>query len=137
LAEVPHLAEFVDEKSNTLRYSAETAWDYAKTIHAVHLRAKPLGITQPDHYLDRKNIERLQRAMLADGLRPTTIASYLRHLRAFLNWCFNEGYTDGPLRFRIECPDTKPETIERDEFLKLLRATRGAAARSGTEPTFC
>ena len=70
--------------------------------------------------LDKKKYEKMISSMIASGLSPNSIKSYTVTLRAFLNWCNNEGLT----RFRIKAfkgVDTIKETYTDAELEALLK----------------
>ena len=42
----------------------------------------------------------------------TTVQTYIRGLRAFLTWCFNEGYTEENIPARFKLPRAQKKTID-------------------------
>lgn len=45
------------------------------------------------------------------AIKNTSVASYLRPVRTFFNWCFKEEYTDNQIFARIKMPKNDKETI--------------------------
>ena len=58
------------------------------------------------------------------GISSTTIQTYIRALRAFLTWCFHEGYTVEDIAQRFRLPKAQRKTIDvlTDEELRRLFA---------------
>jgi site-specific recombinase XerD len=60
-------------------------------------------------------------------LRPTTIATYHRHLRAFFNWCVGEGLIEDSPMQRIAAPVARADQVQPftlDQVRALIHASR-------------
>lgn len=68
---------------------------------------------------DRCRIEDVTRDLIAEymiylrgrGIKNTSVASYLRSIRTFFNWCFKEEYTDRQIFYKIRMPKNDKEAV--------------------------
>ncbi len=95
-----------------------------------HLKniAKYLDIERDFDEITKRDIERMAAAMRQKGIKHNSIATYMRVLRAFYNWCKEEdlGYIKVP---DFKEKETVKETYTDDELRRLL-------ARPGKGCTF-
>jgi len=62
--------------------------------------------------------------LTGQGLASTTVQTYVRGLRAFLSWCFSEGYIAENIQARFKLPKAQRKTIDvlTDDEVKRLFA---------------
>lgn len=60
------------------------------------------------------------------GVKPTTINHYLREIRAFLNWCYQENFLEEKVEVKlVKTQETVKETYTDEELKKLLAVPEG------------
>ena len=87
-----------------------------------HLRgiARHMDITVPLDELTRRELEGMVVSMREEGLAHNTVATYLRIMNTFLNWCRREGLADVSIP-NIKEKETVKETYTDEELTILLR----------------
>ncbi len=95
---------FVDTlRDNTIRqvWDLYTASQTAKGVSDITLRnykqhlhsiSKYLDIERPIDDLTKHDLDLMVVGMRQSGMAHNTVATYVRRMRAFLNWCNKEGY---------------------------------------------
>jgi integrase len=88
--------------------------------------AKMEAMIKP-HYLDELDAARMKQwrqKMLAAGMPPTTVSSYLKHVRASLGWAEESGYIKHAPRVRSgSTAKMKGRPLTAEEFQDMLDAT--------------
>lgn len=92
-----------------------TLRNYKQQLHSI---SKYLAIDTPMADLSKNDLDLMVVEMRKTGLAYNTVATYVRRMRAFLNWCNREGYTSLTMA-NIKEQDTVKETYT-DEELRLL-----------------
>ncbi len=123
---------FVDTLSeNTIRqiWDLYTASQTAKGVSDITLRnykqqlhsiSKYLDIEQSIDDLTKHDLNSMVVEMRKKGLAYNTVATYVRRMRAFLNWCNREGYCSLTMA-NIKEHDTVKETYSDTELSLLLK----------------
>lgn len=94
-----------------------TIRSYRQHLHSI---SKFLDIRMPFDELSKSAIDEMIVSMRAAGLAHNTVATYVRVVKTFLNWCNEEGLTD--LRIKgIKEKETIKETYTDEELEKLLK----------------
>ena len=95
---------FVDRlQENTIRqvWALYTASQTAKGVSDITLRNYQQHLHSISKYLDidtlivdlsKNDLDSMVVAMRQSGMAYNTVATYVRRMRAFLNWCNKEGY---------------------------------------------
>lgn len=92
-----------------------TLRNYKQHLHSI---SKYLDIDTPIAELTKNDLDMMVVSMRKAGLAYNTVATYVRRMRAFLNWSNREGYTSLTMA-NIREKDTVKETYT-DEELRLL-----------------
>ncbi|WP_432663182.1 tyrosine-type recombinase/integrase [Wukongibacter baidiensis] len=82
----------------------------------------PMDIKKYQLFLADKDKQFNFETNLKAKLSKTTIQSYVRHIRSFMNWLFNEGYIENNIGSKIKLPKAPKKTVEilSDEEIKKL-----------------
>jgi integrase len=71
--------------------------------------------------LDAAYMKRWRQKMIAAGMKPTTVTTYLKHVRASLGWAEENGYLKSAPRVRAACEaKRKGRAITLEEFERVL-----------------
>lgn len=76
-------------------------------------------------YLNNKDREYYYKTDIKKKLTKTTIQTYIRHLKVFMNWLYNEAYIKENIGSKIKLPKAPKKTIEilsNEEIQKLYNA---------------
>ncbi len=81
-----------------------------------------LDVKKYQMYLIDKYIDFNFQTDIKKKLSKTTIQSYIRHIRAFMKWIFEEGYIDVDISIKIKLPKAPKKVIEilSEEEIELL-----------------
>lgn len=87
----------------------------------------------PAHYLDAldaAHMKQWRQKMLAAGMKSTTVASYLKHIRASLGWAEENGYIKVAPRVRSgTTAKMKGRALTGEEFERILKAVSKVVGR--------
>ncbi|MBR3752029.1 MAG: site-specific integrase [Ruminiclostridium sp.] len=97
--------------------SDTTIRNYHQNLHNVSLH---FDITMPFEELSKSKLEEMVVSMRAAGLAHNSIATYVRSVRTFLNWCNREGLTTVNVP-NIKERETVKETYTDEELALLLK----------------
>ena len=97
--------------------SDATIRNYHQNLHNISLH---LDISTPFDTLTKEMLDEMVVSMRKAGLAHNTIATYVRQLRTFLNWCNAEGITTLTLPNMKE-KETVKETYTDEELERLLK----------------
>lgn len=123
---------FVDTlRENTIEQVWEmyTASQTAKGVSDITLRNYKQHLHSISKYLDirlsivdlsKNDLDTMVVQMRQSGMAINTVATYVRRMRAFLNWCNREGYTSLTMA-NIKEQDTVKETYSDTELALLLK----------------
>ncbi|MBQ8027800.1 MAG: phage integrase N-terminal SAM-like domain-containing protein [Clostridia bacterium] len=100
-----------------------TIRSYRQHLHSI---SKHLDIETPFDELTKRQLEEMILSMRANGLAHNSIATYVRMLHTFFNWCNREGLTTLNIE-NIREKETIKETYS-DEELELLLKRPGKKA---------
>jgi len=97
----------------TLKYYRQSLMCFASFAGQVELESVDL-VTCKKYYIH----------LAGKGITTTTVQTYIRALRAFLTWCFNEGYLPESIPARFKLPKAQRKTIDvlTDEEIRRLFA---------------
>lgn len=71
--------------------------------------------------IDRSKIDRFKRICLSRGMRPVSVNSYLRHIKAGLRFAYDEGYIDrAPIIKFLKTPQRLPRILSTSEINQIL-----------------
>ena len=94
-----------------------TLRNYKQHLHSI---SKYLDIERSIDDLTKNDLDLMVVGMRESGLANNTVATYVRRMRAFLNWCNREGYCSLSMA-NIRERDTVKETCSDEELDKLLK----------------
>ena len=94
-----------------------TIRNYHQNLHNISLH---FDIKTPFDLLTKEMLDEMVVSMRKSGLAHNTIATYVRQLRTFLNWCNGEGLTTVMLPNMKE-KETVKETYTDEELARLLK----------------
>ena len=94
-----------------------TLRNYKQHLHSI---SKYLDIERSIDDLTKNDLEMMVVEMRKKGLANNTVATYVRRMRAFLNWCNREGYCSLSMA-NIHEHDTVKETYSDTELERLLK----------------
>ena len=94
-----------------------TLRNYKQHLHSI---SKYLDIERSIDDLTKNDLELMVVEMRENGLATNTVATYVRRMRAFLNWCNQEGYCSLSMA-NIREQDTVKETYSDAELEALLK----------------
>ena len=94
-----------------------TIRNYHQNLHNISLH---FDISTPFDMLTKEMLDEMVVSMRKSGLAHNTIATYVRQLRTFLNWCNAEGITTLTLPNMKE-KETVKETYTDEELERLLK----------------
>lgn len=97
--------------------SDTTIRNYHQNLHNI---SKHIDITMPFEDLSKRNVEEMVLSMRASGLAHNSVATYVRSVRTFLNWCNREGLTTVSVP-NIKERETVKETYTDEELERLLK----------------
>lgn len=97
--------------------SDTTIRNYHQNLHNI---SKHIDITMPFADLSKRNVEEMVLSMRASGLAHNSVATYVRSVRTFLNWCNREGLTTVSVP-NIKERETVKETYTDEELERLLK----------------
>ena len=107
--------EFVISKT------AQGVTDVTLNNYHYHLKniAKYLDLERDFDEIKKKDIEQMAAAMRKNGIKHNSIATYMRMLKTFYNWCKDEGYPSIAIPSFKE-KETVKETYTDEELRRLL-----------------
>lgn len=111
-------AEEFFKKNKIKNLSVETQKDYFYTVNPFVLW---YGADNPVHKIDAKIIDKYTEYKLDNGLKMVSIASLLKHIRRFINFCAERNYLK---KFEVEIPKVEEELKDPytpEEMKKLLK----------------
>ncbi|WZL74068.1 tyrosine-type recombinase/integrase [Clostridiaceae bacterium 35-E11] len=100
---------------NVLRFFCDYC-GYERAIDNIKLS----DIKQYQLYLMEKDRDFNFKTDIKKKLTKTTIQSYIRHVRAFMNWLFDEGYLNESVKIKLPKAPKKTIEILSDEEIEIL-----------------
>ena len=94
-----------------------TIRNYRQHLHSI---SKHLDISTPFEDLSKRQLDEMILSMRANGLAHNSIATYVRMLHTFFNWCNREGISDLNIS-SIREKETIKETYSDEELERLLK----------------
>ena len=105
-----------------------TLRNYKQHLHSI---SKYLDIELSIDDLTKNDLELMVVGMRENGLATNTVATYVRRMRAFLNWCNQEGYCSLSMA-NIREQDTVKETYSDAELERLLKKPKKLLRRTNS-----
>ena len=94
-----------------------TIRNYRQHLHSI---SKHLDVETPFEELTKRQLDEMILSMRANGLAHNSIATYVRMLHTFFNWCNREGISDLNIS-SIREKETIKETYSDEELERLLK----------------
>lgn len=94
-----------------------TIRNYHQHLHSI---SKHFDISTPFEDVSKRQLDEMVLSMRASGLAHNTVATYVRMLRTFFNWCNREGISDLNIS-GIREKETVKETYSDEELERLLK----------------
>jgi integrase len=114
------LGEFTDEYISGER--ADLSRDTLRMDSlALRLLADVTGSSRAVRAIDANDLARFKTVCISRQLSPNTIKTYMRHIRAAVNYAVSQGYRSAPPQFpKIKTPKPIPKTMDPDAVSAIL-----------------